>query len=171
MASTESSLGTAAMPAPPNYAKPVQYTQDELAMIGEVHQRFPDASDWRFDKIGSEFIDGNTYTVYFATKQILNKDNSWFYAYVDKSGCRLFNDGDQAVAFMQGVLERRRSFVQRLRDFDFLDIIGALIALPITFAFVFIIVAERGGEDAISKEFLAIVSLILGYYFGRNKLK
>lgn len=148
-----------------------EYTYDESAMIKEIRNRYRDATNWRFEKIGLEFIDGNTYTVWFTTKDVPDINNAWFYAYVDKSGCRLFDDGDQTVAFMQGILEQRRNFWQRIKDFDFLDIIGACIALPIIFAFVYIIMTAKGTADAIGNEFLTIVSLILGYYFGRNNQK
>ncbi len=148
-----------------------EYTKDEKSIIEEIEKQYPDARDWRFDRVGNEFIDGNTYMVAFRTKEIKNSANSWYYAYVDSTGCRLLNNGDEAVVFMQALLEKRRGFLQRLKDFDLLDIIGALIALPIIFTFVYIVVTTRDTQNAISKEFLTIVSLILGYYFGRNKQK
>lgn len=154
-------------------AQPVptrDFTPQEKLISDEIRKQFPDAHNFRFDRIGTEFIDGNTYMVEFITDDIKNKSNSWFYAYVDSADCRLFNTGDEAVVFMQSILEKRRGFLQRLKDFDLLDIIGALIALPIAFAFVYIVVTTKNdAQNAISKEFLAIVSLILGYYFGRNK--
>lgn len=148
-----------------------EYTKDEKAIIEEIQKQYPDATEWRFDKVGSEFIEGNTYMVMFTTKDIKDKNNSWFYAYVDADGCRLLNTGDEAVVFMQGLLEKRRGFVQRLKDFDLLDIVGAIIAIPIIFTFIYIVIAAKGNSEAVSKEFLTIVSLILGYYFGRNKAK
>jgi hypothetical protein len=165
MVTTESSPGTIAKIA----AR--EYTEDEKSIIEEIEKQYPDARDWRFDRVGNEFIDGNTYLVSFKTDEIKNRANSWYYAYVDPSGCRLLSNGDEAVVFMQALLEKRRGFLQRLRDFDLLDIIGALIALPITFTFVYIVATTKDSQNAISKEFLTIVSLILGYYFGRNKQK
>jgi hypothetical protein len=148
-----------------------EFTPQEKLIRDEIRKQFPNADHFRFDRIGTEFIDGNTYMVEFITPEIRNPSNSWFYAYVDSAECRLFNTGDEAVVFMQSLLERRRGFLQRLKDFDLLDIIGALIALPIVFAFVYIVITTRDAQNAISKEFLTIVSLILGYYFGRNKAK
>ena len=84
---------------------------------------------------------------------------------------KLFENGKQTIVHMQGQLEKRKNIVQRLKDFDFLDIIGSLIALPIIFSFIYIVIVERGNPASISKEYLTIVSLILGYYFGRNKVK
>ena|SRR6185436_6616595 len=163
-----------AVSAPTPNAQPVptrDYTPQEKLIIEEIKKQYPDAHNYRFDRIGTEFIDGNTYMVEFITDDIKNKSNSWFYAYADSADCRLFNTGDEAVVFMQGLLEKKSSFLHRIKDFDLLDIIGALIALPIAFAFVYIVVTTRDAQNAISKEFLAIVSLILGYYFGRNKSK
>ncbi len=146
-------------------------TIDEKTIILAIRQRFPDARTFRFDKIGAEFIEGNTYMVEFESDLIKNKANSWLYSYVDSSGCRLFDTGDEAVIFMQGILEKRRTFWQRIKDFDLVDIVGAIIALPIVFAFVYIVITSKDPQNAISKDFLAIVSIILGYYFGRNKAK
>lgn len=144
---------------------------DEKLIVEAVQKLFKDASDFRFGRVGNQFEDGNTYTVEFTTKDIEKKDYSWFYAYVDASGCQLLKDGEDAIVFMQALLDKRRSFVQRLRDFDLLDIIGAVIAFMIVSAFVYIILVTRDSQNAISKEFLTIVSMVLGYYFGRNKSK
>jgi hypothetical protein len=144
--------------APTPNAQPVptrDYTPQEKLIIEEIKKQYPDAHNYRFDRIGTEFIDGNTYMVEFITDDIKNKSNSWFYAYADSADCRLFNTGDEAVVFMQGLLEKKSSFLHRIKDFDL----------------VYIVVTTRDAQNAISKEFLAIVSLILGYYFGRNKSK
>lgn len=136
----------------------------------EVKYQFKDASDFRFRRVGEDFLEGDTYYLEFKTKELARKD-SYYYAYVNAEGCKLFENGEQIIVNMQGQLEKRKNFFQRLKDFDFLDIVGSLIALPIIFAFVYIVIAERGNSASVSKEYLTIVSLILGYYFGRNKVK
>jgi len=147
-----------------------EFTEDEKTIIKEVQKQFNDAENFRFNRVGNKFEEGNTYMVEFSTKE-RRKDMSWYYAYVDKTECQLFDEGEEAIVYMQTLLDKRRSFLQRLRDFDFLDIVGALIAFPIIIAFVYIVVLSKGSQDAVSKELLTIVSLILGYYFGRNKTK
>jgi hypothetical protein len=156
------------MPADPNAM--MEYSDDEKTIIKEIQKHFNNAKQFRFTRVGNKFDDGNTFMVEFITPE-LNKSKSWYYAYIDKNGCQLFEEGDDLIVYIQAMLDSRRSLMQRLKDFDFLDIVGALIALPITIAFVYIVVTTRGSPDAISKEFLTIVSLILGYYFGRNKTK
>jgi hypothetical protein len=149
--------------------KPTSNPQEQR-IREEISKQVPSASAFRFEKIGTEYIDGNTYMVEFSfIDKKGNEDESWRYAYVDSSDCRLFDSGDEAVIFMQGLLEKRRGFLQRIKDFDLIDVVGALIALPIVFTFVFIVITSKDTQNAISKEFLAIVSIILGYYFGRNK--
>jgi hypothetical protein len=146
-------------------------TQQEQMIKEEIIKQVPTAASFRFEKIGTEYIDGNTYMVEFTfvDKNKKKEVDSWRYAYVDSSSCRIFDSGDEAVIFMQGLLEKRRGFLQRIKDFDLIDVVGALIALPIVFTFVYIVITSKDTQNAISKEFLAIVSIILGYYFGRNK--
>jgi hypothetical protein len=146
----------------------LEFTDDERIIMKEIQKKFSDASRFRFDRVGSKFEKGNTYMVEFTTTE-LKKDFSWYYAHVDKNGCQLFADGDAAITYMQNLLDKKRTFLQRLGDFDILDFVGAIIALPIISAFVFIVVSSKGVDGAVSKELLTIVSLILGYYFGRNK--
>ena len=141
-----------------------------MSIENEVKLLFKDATDFRYKIIGEQFLEGTTYYLEYKTAE-LSKDDSYYYAYVDEEGCKLFDNGEQVIIHMQSLLEKRKSFLQRLKDFDLLDIIGAIIALPIIFAFVYIAVAGRGDPNAVSKEYLTIVSLILGYYFGRNKVK
>jgi hypothetical protein len=144
-------------------------TPQEQRIQEEIKKQVPSADSFRFEKIGTEYIDGNTYMVEFTFKDKNQKVvDSWRYAYIDSSDCRLFDSGDEAVVFMQGLLEKRRGFLQRIKDFDLIDVVGALIALPIVFTFVYIVITSQDTQNAISKEFLAIVSIILGYYFGRN---
>jgi hypothetical protein len=146
----------------------LELSEDEKTIIKEVKKKFNDSSEFRFDRVGSKFEKGNAYMVEFTTKE-LKKDYSWYYAYVDNNGCQLFADGDATITYMQTMLDKKRSFVQRLGDFNILDLVGAIIALSIIAAFVHIVWSSKGAEGAVSKEFLTIVSLILGYYFGRNK--
>lgn len=136
----------------------------------EVKSLYTDATDFRYERVGEDFLDGDTYYLEFKSKGISKKD-SYYYAYINTEGVKLFENGKQTIVHMQSQLEKRKNVIQRLKDFDFLDIIGSLIALPIIFAFIYIVIAERGNATSVSKEYLTIVSLILGYYFGRNKVK
>ncbi len=144
--------------------------QDEKEITNAVKKLYKDAADFRFDRVGNQFADGNTYMVDFKTKE-LSKTVSWYYAYVDSSGCQLLKDGEEAIVFMQNLLDKRRSFTQRLKEFDLLDIVGAAIALLILVPFAYTIFVTKGTQGSINTEFLTMVSLVLGYYFGRNKSK
>ena len=143
-------------------------TLEEERIIAAIRKQNTKARNFRFKRIGNQFEEGNTYSVEYDAPDVL-KDYSWYYVYITDKDCQILENGEDAIVYMQTLLERKRSFVQRLNEFDFLDIIGALIALPIIITFVFITVTSKTPQDAVSKEFLTIVSLILGYYFGRNK--
>jgi hypothetical protein len=95
------------------------------------------------------------------------------YALVQPDGtCKLFDDGEQLVRFFQDLLDRKRSLWQRFNELNFNDLIGAFIALAIIGSFTFLVIhaswIKAPPEAWISKEFLAIVSVVLGFYFGRN---
>jgi hypothetical protein len=144
------------------------YTTEEERIIGAIQKQNNRARNFRFKRIGNRFQEGNTYSVEYDAPDV-EKYYSWYYVYITDKDCQILENGEDAIVHMQTLLERKRSFMQRLNDFDFLDFIGALIALPIILAFVFVTVTSKNPQDAVSKEFLTIVSLILGYYFGRNK--
>lgn len=149
---------------------PITEEKARQLIENEVKSLYKDAHDFRYERVGEDFLDGDTYYLEFKAKGISSKD-SYYYAYINAEGVKLFENGKQTIVHMQGQLEKRKNIVQRLKDFDFLDIIGSLIALPIIFSFIYIVIIERGSPESISKEYLTIVSLILGYYFGRNKVK
>lgn len=109
----------------------------------EVKSLYKDANEFRYERIGEDFLDGDTYYLEFKSKGISKKD-SYYYAYIDAEGVKLFENGKQTIVHMQSQLEKRKSVIQRLKDFDFLDIIGSLIALPIIFTFIYIVIAEKG---------------------------
>ena len=151
-------------------ATDLNVSEDEAKQMieKEVKSLYPDATDFTFKIVGENFLDGKTYYTGYKTKQ-LSRNNSFYYAFISSDGCTLLDDGEEVIIHMQNLLEKRKSITQRLKDFDLLDIIGAIIALPLIFAFIYIVITSRGNPDSVSKEFLAIVSIILGYYFGRNK--
>jgi hypothetical protein len=132
----------------------------------EILKQYPDAKDFRISPIGESLIDGYTYYVAFTTAEE-NSEDSFFYAFLDKNGCKLLDDGEDVIKHFEVLLDRKKNVLQRLSEFDLLDIVGAFLALMIVGAFTWLI--TTGAK--ISAEFLAIVSLVLGYYFGRSKTK
>ena len=144
----------------------IVYAPEEERIIEAIRKLSTRAGNFRFKRIGNKFEEGNTYSVEYDAPDV-EKDVSWYYVYITDKDCQLLENGEDAIVYMQTLLERKRSFMQRLNEFEFLDIIGALIALPIILAFVFITI--KSPQYEVGKEFLTIVSLILGYYFGRNK--
>ena len=88
--------------------------------------------------------------------------------FIDKDECRLFDDGFELVKAVQALSERRKSLLERISDFDLPDLIGGLIAILITLSVVLLLIFNKSTEG-ISKDFMAVFALILGYYFGRAR--
>lgn len=146
----------------------IQLTQEQIEKLitNEVLRQYSDASEFKISPIGDSLIEGYTFYVGFSTKHEAPED-SFFYAFIDKNGCKLLDDGEDLVKYFEILLDRKKSILQRLSDFDLLDIVGAFLALMIVGSFTWLICIQA----KITSEFLAIVSLVLGYYFGRSKSK
>src|SRR5262249_30688183 len=84
--------------------------------------------------------------------------------FVAKESARLFDDGLSLIREFKEQLDKSRGIWQRLGEFKFSELIGALIAVCITAGRILLSIAR--GE--LKKEFLGVFSLIAGYYFGRN---
>jgi hypothetical protein len=138
-------------------------TAEEL-IISKIKKIHPDADRFQIQEVGSPFIGGQAYYIEFHSPTV-GADEAFFYAFVANGACSLYEDGLEVIKALEERLERRRSFWQRISDFDFTETVGAIIALMIALTFVIMLVIKVDP----SKEFFALFSLIVGYYFGRNK--
>jgi hypothetical protein len=141
----------------------VEKEKIEKAIINKVKE----AANFDFLKSEGRIAEGTAYYVEFTSTKV-QPDDCYFYAFVDKDDCRLYNDGFELVNSVQVHYERNRSLIQRFRDFELPDVMAAVIGLLVTITLVYIVVKD-GGTTNISKEFLAVFTLVLGYYFGRNQ--
>jgi hypothetical protein len=147
-------------------------TKSELEniVIEEIKKGYVDVEDIKVVEIGFEMPEGKALYAGFKDK---DGPGNFCYALVSPDHqCKIFNDGEELVRFFQNLLDRKRSLWQRFSEINFNDMIGAFIALAIVGSFAVLVV--RAGwigtlsENSISKEFIAIVSMVLGFYFGRS---
>ncbi len=136
---------------------------DEERIITEIKKMHPDADHFSFEKVGGLFIGGQAYYVDFQSPTV---EEPFYYALVDKDGVTIYTDGIEVLKALQAILDKRRSFWQRISDFDFTDAVAAVIAILVSLTFVGLMIFRTDGAG---KEFLAIFSLIVGYYFGKQK--
>ncbi len=135
----------------------------------EVKRTYQHSGEVKIAEIGLEMPEGNTFYAEFNN----GESDDFCYAFVQKNGeCRLFDDGETLVRFFQGLLDKKRSILQRFSEFNFNDFIGAFIAFAVIGSFTILIMHASWngnlGDQTISKEYLAIVSIVLGFYFGRS---
>jgi len=133
---------------------------DAERVEAEVSKRYKGASQVSMNHVASNFLQGTVYYVEFATPA----GNDFCYAFADPNGVELYDDGEYVIKAFKEKLDRRRSILQRLNEFSLTEVIGALIALTVTVAFVSLSIA--GAQ--VNTEFLGIFSLIAGYYFGKS---
>lgn len=152
----------------------------EEAVKAEIPKQYPNATNILVSEIGVTTPEGKAMYATFK-KPVDNPEaakagkmkNDFSYAMVFADGSvKLMDDGEELVRYFQTILDRKRSLWSRFSELNFNDMIGAFIAFAVVGTFVFLIIyAAAGGKpsgDWISKEFLAIVSVVLGFYFGRN---
>ena len=146
-------------------------TELDQIVAEAVKNEYPNpTTDFKIAEIGFDMPEG---TMLYADFKA-NAEDDFCYALVKPDGtCKLFDSGEEMVRFFQSLMDRKRSFLQRFSELNFNDLIGAFIAFVIIGSFAVLIV--HGGwngslsGDTISKEYLAIVSVVLGFYFGRSR--
>jgi len=121
------------------------------------------AKDFVHTIVEKDFLDGEVSYVEFDSDNFETED-SFYYVLVTKEQVRLFDDGMQVIQVLKTMLDRRRTFWQRLTEFTFTEFVAALIAGILTLAFVRALLSSN---TANVKELSAIVAVIVGYYFGR----
>ncbi len=141
----------------------------EKTISEEINKSYPMASSIKISKIGLEMPEGRTFYAEFKT----GEEDDFCYIFVQKDGeSKLLDDGESLVSFFQGLLDKKRSILQRFSEFNFNDFIGAFIAFAVIGSFTVLIMHASWngslGDQTISKEYLAIVSIVLGFYFGRS---
>ncbi len=139
---------------------------DEELIQEEIKKRHGDAASFNIQQVAGEFLDGRSYYAEFESPTVPAGEN-FYYAFVKKNQkCMLYEDGMDVIKGLQTILDERRNFWQRMKDFDFTDTVAAIIAILISLTFVGLMIFRTEG---VGKEFLAIFSVILGYYFGKTR--
>jgi len=155
------------LPEPTAQEKLSDYQQIEKA----IKQEYDDASQFDIEQVGDDFLNARAYYIEFETAQLEGDYEKYYYALIDKNGCKLFWNGTEVVEILQNLIEKKRSFWSRFREFDFADVVAAGIAAAVTTAFVISIVAnlirKEPLTEPVGKEVVALFSIILGYYFGK----
>jgi hypothetical protein len=126
------------------------------------------ANDIYLSKVVSDFVESDVYYASWKSTK-LPENESFFYVLVTKDGnLRTYDDGVLAIEKLKDILDSRRSFWQRLREFSLVEVMGAVIALCVTSLFIYLSIEGINNPDALSKEFTGIFGIIVGYYFGKN---
>ena len=155
-------------------------TQIETAVADAILKEYPGSRDIVPSEIGIKMAEGMSMYAEFnrpadnpadASKGKMQADFCYVVIFPD-GNTKLLDDGEDLVLYFQTLLDRKRTIWQRFSELNFNDLIGAFIAFAIVGGFTFLVIHAALNnippEDWISKEFLAIVALVLGFYFGRN---
>jgi hypothetical protein len=129
-----------------------------------VSQGDSTAKEFRHNIVEPDFLGGAVSYVEFASEQF-DENDAFYYVLTTKDQVRLFDDGMQVIQVLKTMLDRRRTFWQRLTEFTFTEFIAAMIASVLTLAFVLALFSEQAAS--IVEKLSSIVAVIIGYYFGR----
>ncbi len=140
-------------------------TDQQNVVVAEVEKADPTAKDIHVQQL-LENLEGNSvYYADFTSTENPEPDN-FYYVLVHSNGkARLFDDGVRAIEGLALILDQKKAAIQKLKDFWFVEIVGALLAVSFTVAFIIFTVRANGTVD---DKFVGIVAIILGYYFGKN---
>jgi hypothetical protein len=102
-------------------------------------------------------------------------EEDFFYVLVDeKSEVHLYDDGIEVIRALNTILQRKKTFLQRLAEFSLVDVVGAIIAIFITSTFVVRYAFQYTSghisvepNASIDKDLVSIFTVVVGYYFGR----
>jgi hypothetical protein len=141
----------------------------ERKIMAETKAGDPTAQNIYISKVVSDFMESDVYYVAWDSSRYNNKD-SFSYVLVTKDGIlRTYEDGVSAMEKLKDILDGRRTFWQRLREFSLFEVMAALIALCVTGVFIFLsFYSSITDKNALSTEFMGIFGIIIGYYFGKN---
>ncbi len=139
---------------------------DAVAKITEaLRRREPNAENIDVREDISDFLDSTVYYVDFTSKDYEDQSDAFYYALVEKDGqVKLYDSGIDAIRKFQDLLDKRRNLLQRLGDFQLIEIIAAIIALGVTLVFIYLSITS----SPLTTEFIGIFGIIVGYYFGKN---
>ena len=140
---------------------------DEEKIKKEIEKRIqdsdPNANSFTFELASEDILGNYVYYVEWAS-QGKESDETLSYVLVNKDGkISVFDDGIDILRDIQEKLERKRNIIQRITEFSLVELVGAIIAMLITFLFVY-----KGFTGEIEQELVGIFGIILGYYFGKT---
>lgn len=130
-------------------------------LMALVRARFPKADNFT-DQVSLTLPEGTIHYVEFDHGE--GDERDFYYFLTSPSGVTLLEDALDALVKVQNLIERRKSFWQRITEGSLSDLVASLIALTVTFGFV-LHTAVKGTPD---QSLLAIFTLVLGYYFGKK---
>ena len=92
--------------------------------------------------------------------------DSYFYAYVKDNECNIYEDGIAIIEWWMNAIDKKRTFLQKINDFELNELVASFIAIVLVIVFVSLLLFS--GVDK-AKEILPLFSMVLGYYFGQSK--
>lgn len=143
--------------------QPIETSDVKEKVLRKVREHYPNAKNILFYPVVDRFIQAPVYYVEWDDE---NTDESDRFCYVlGSNDPELYDDGIQVIQRMKQLLDEKKTILAHIGEFSFNDMIGAVIAVVIVLIFIEIILVQK----TVDKDFLGLVLLVAGYYFGKAK--
>lgn len=144
------------------------FSKDEQTIVNNIIFRCKDAKNFKVTPSTRKFLNGAIYYVEFeSADNDANDEESFYYAFVEKEECRLYDDPMTLIDWSSDTLEKKQTLMQRINEFELHELVASIIAILVSGAFIWLVTWSSNAPSA--KEILPIFSLVLGYYFGQGK--
>ncbi|MGA2797129.1 MAG: hypothetical protein ABSE63_06105 [Thermoguttaceae bacterium] len=133
-------------------------------VLAAIRDEDPTATNIKLQLILDDLERNSVYYAEFQSTANPPPDN-FFYVLVQSNGkTKLLDDGVRAIELLGTLLEQKKSAIRKLREFWFVEIIAATLALTFTIAYL----CASFGSSKVDERLLGVVGIILGYYFGKH---
>ena len=133
----------------------------EIKTVIDAHYG-PNLKFTRVNSVSTDLSDGEIYYSEFENRT--DEEDGFCYVFKTEKGFDVAGDGVELLKKITAKLEAKKNIVQRMKDFDLNDMMGAAIGLIMVTSMM--IWGLTKGE--INKDVLSIVTLITGYYYGKS---
>jgi len=143
--------------------QPIGSSDVKQIILRKVKEHYPNAKNILFYPVVDNFIKAPVYYVEWDDEKA--EESDCFCYVLGSKDPEMYDDGIQVIQRMKQLLDEKKTILTHIGEFSFNDFIGAIIAIIIVGIFIGYVIWKQSVE----KDFLGLVLLVAGYYFGKAR--